>query len=92
MRDFAAAALVVQQPRTSPSSDRLKRSGTLIGQQENVMLAPNTHADVYVKEGADTRSGNSALVAKVVFAGLIIIGYAAAAAALAYPVVMYIWF
>ena len=47
------------------------------------MLAPNTHADVYVKEGADTRSGNSDLVAKVVFVGLIIIGYAAAAAALA---------
>jgi hypothetical protein len=56
------------------------------------MLAPNTHADVYVNEGADTRSGNSDLVARVVFAGLIIIGYAAAAAALAYPVVMYIWF
>jgi len=56
------------------------------------MLAPNTPADVYLDKGTDTRSGNSDLVAKVVFAGLIIIGYAAAAAALAYPVVMYIWF
>ena len=64
----------------------------MIGQQENVMLAPNTHADVYLDKGADTRSENSALIARVVFAGLIIIGYAAAAAALAYPVVMYIWF
>jgi hypothetical protein len=90
MRDFAAAAVLFNSP--APSSDGLRPSGTLTDQQENVMLAPNPHADVYVNEGADSRSGNSDLVARIVFAGLIIIGYAAAAAALAYPVVMYIWF
>jgi hypothetical protein len=57
--------------------------------KEETMLAPNQQAGVRIHYGEGTKTDSSVLLEKFVFAALLVIAYAIACAAVAYPVIMY---
>ncbi len=54
------------------------------------MLAPNPQAELLVDQREDTKPTSSKFE-KFVFAGVLVVAYAIAAAALLYPVLMYVF-
>lgn len=54
------------------------------------MLAPNPQAELLVDQREDTKPTSSKFK-KCVFAGVLVVAYAIAAAALLYPVLMYVF-
>jgi len=54
------------------------------------MLAPNPKAELFVDRREDTNPTSSTFQ-KLFFVGVLIVAYAIAAAALLYPVLMYVW-
>jgi hypothetical protein len=58
--------------------------------QEDTMLAPNPKAELFVDHGEDANPASS-MFQKLFFVGVLIVAYAIAAAALLYPVLMYVW-
>jgi hypothetical protein len=58
--------------------------------REDIMLAPNPKAELLIDHREDTKPTSSKFQ-KILFVGVLIVAYAIAAAALLYPVLMYVW-
>jgi hypothetical protein len=54
------------------------------------MLAPNPKAELLVDHTEDLKPVSSPFQ-KILFVGVLVVAYTIAAAALAYPVLMYVW-
>jgi hypothetical protein len=59
--------------------------------QEELMLAPNPRAETFTPQAEETTETNTTFLEKFVFVAVLVVVYTAAAAALAYPVVMYVF-
>jgi hypothetical protein len=58
--------------------------------REDTMLAPNPKAELLVDHTEDLKPVSSPFQ-KILFVGVLVVAYTIAAAALAYPVLMYVW-
>ena len=54
------------------------------------MLAPNPNAELFVDHAEDAKPTSSQFQ-RILFVGVLVVAYTIAAGALAYPVLMYVW-
>ena len=68
------------------------RAGRLAsGQKEDLMLAPNPQPDALVYQTKKNKEASGASLERFVFVALLVTAYTIAAAALALPVLVYVW-
>jgi hypothetical protein len=91
--DYASTPFDLDQGAGAPGTVCFAQGPCPVGRrpkQEDTMLAPNPKAELLIDHIEDTKPTSSTFQ-KIIFVGVLTVAYAIAAAALLYPVLMYVW-